>query len=205
MGNDFSDAARGGSDQFAVVDGLLTRREAAPASPGRRMRDWVARRSHVLQLLRAWQFNWRRQGPASGAADRIWDSWMREFAAVHFREPGPLIEEGFERTAAALKELHEGVDRLYVLAIPRSWQVDRDELDEMQRALRVDAAALDLDRPQRFLLEWCQAHQATFVNPLEEMRAKADTEVLFYTPDAHMTAAGHQVVARVLSQALAAD
>ena len=204
VGNDFSDAAREGADQYAVDGGLLVRREAVGATAWQTLRDWAARRSHLLQALRAWQFNLTR-GSNADPRGRVWDAWMREFAAAHLRSAGPLVERGYQETRQALDRMRSHAETLIVVAIPRSWQIDRAERDEMMAAMGVSPTELDLDRPQRFLREWCEANDVLFVDPLVRMRSLSVREQrrLYFTPDAHMTPRGHAVVAEVLAPAVA--
>ena len=70
--------------------------------------------------------------------------------------------------------------------------------------LGVSEAELDLDRPQRFLRDWCVDNDAVFVDPLSRMRSLPDEQRrrLYYTPDAHLTPAGHRVVGEVLAPAV---
>lgn len=73
------------------------------------------------------------------------------------------------------------------MVLLRSFQVDADEREEMRVMLGVEPDAIDIDKPQRLL-----------VDLLEEFRERhADGARLYYSPDAHMTPAGHQAVADI--------
>ena len=203
VGNDFVDVARGGSAQYDVVDGFLAHRGAASSGPG-----WLRRfaiRSRLLQLARAAQF---RLGLAPGHARR-WDAWMREYAQVHLAHPPDQTEQAFRATLSAL----DGIDAfcrrsgaaLLLAALPRSVQVDPAEAAEMTRALGWTSGEMDLDRPQRVLAEWAGSRGVRFVDllPAFRQRAEAGGAPLFYTPDAHMTPAGHEAAALAIEPALA--
>lgn len=200
VGNDFSEAARGGADQFEVERGLLVRRNDEATSLTRRMRDWAARRSHVLQLIRAAQFNLQRGWV--GRRQRVWDEHMQEFAGAHLHEGDEAVDRGYAATAEALRSIRADAARMAVLAVPRSWQIDESELREMQQALGVSNEALRLDRPQEFLRDWCESHGVVFVDPLPRMRAARADGRLFHAPDAHLAPAGHALVAEALAETL---
>lgn len=200
VGNDFDDVAGGGAGQFAVEDGLLVRNGSRDDSPSARAAR-LARRSRILQLLRALQF---RYAPPGGEP-RGWDEWMRRFAQIHLREGAGLLEP----MAAALDRIHAWARarnaRLAVIVIPRSWQLDPQELAAMTDALDIDPANLDLDQPQRFLARWGAERSVEVIDLLPAFRraAAADPDLrLYHTPDAHWTAAGHALAARVAAEAL---
>lgn len=199
VGNDFTDAALGGDEQFEVVDGLLMRKPALGEAPARDWRRWLARRSHLAQLVRAVQFN-RSRGADSSARPRTWDAWMREFAQIHLAEPNARTRRGEAAVLEALESMRrvaaEQGAELVVIVIPRSVQAYPAELEEMRRALGLEPSELDPDRAQRLLGAWAAERGVALVDPLERMRREARAgERLYYTPDAHLTAAGHRVVA----------
>ncbi|MEZ5366475.1 MAG: GDSL-type esterase/lipase family protein [Bryobacterales bacterium] len=200
VGNDFVDVERGGSAQYEVVDGFLAHR----GEGGGQLRR-LAIESRLLQALRAAQF---RLGLAP-QRKRMWDSWMREYAQVHLLHPP-------ERTRLAIAETIEALDQIVELsrgmgatpllvAIPRSFQIDPAEAAEMARGLGWAPEELDLEQPQSRLAAWADEQDVAFVDLLEPFRAasRAGGQPLFYTPDAHLTAAGHAVAAQAVRPALA--
>ena len=202
VGNDFVDVARGGSAQYEVVGGLLAHRGEAATGPGALTR--LAIRSRLLQLLRAVQF---RLGFAP-EKQRRWDDWMREYAQVHLRNPPAETRDAYQATLSALDGLDDYCRRsgakLLLVVLPRSFQVDPAELDEMLRRLGWSHDELDLDRPQRILADWAAARGAAYADALPAFRrhTQEGREPLFYTPDAHMTPAGHVAAAAVVEPAL---
>lgn len=202
VGNDFVDVARGGSAQYAVADGFLT--HTAPAGDLQGGLRRLAVHSRLLQLLRTAQF---RLG-ASAAPRRYWDEWMREYAEVHLRAPPGRTRSAVAQTSAALERLDEHCRRAGIpwllIVLPRSYQVDAGEREEMLRALGWRPEELDLDRPQRLVAAWGQERAVDVVDVLPAFRAHAASggSALFFTPDAHMTAEGHRVVAEAVRPAL---
>ena len=206
VGNDFTDVALGGSAQFNVVDGLLEHKpllgEPAPGD----WRRWLARRSHLAQLLRALQFNWIR---GSSGPPRTWDAWMREFAQIHLARPNERTLRAELEVLVALDGMRavarRGGGRLALLVVPRSIQVYPAEAGPMREALGLAPADLDLDRPQRLLADWASERGVLRIDPLERLRREASSGArLYYTPDAHMTAEGHRVVAEEAVEVLRA-
>lgn len=199
VGNDFTDVALGGAAQYDVRDGLLLRKPALGEPGVDSWRSVLARRSRLAQLVRAVQFNWSR-APEPTGPPRNWDGWMREFAQVHLAEPNPRTRRAESELLEALDEMLAIASReaaeLVVIVIPRSIQVYPAELERMRAALGVAPAALDPDRPQRLLTGWAADRGATLVDPLERMRRAAQQgERLYFTPNAHLTSAGHGVIA----------
>jgi len=196
VGNDFTDAAYGqASERLAVDRGLLIRRGASS------WRDVLARRSHLVQVLRAWQFNRARSNGAGTGRGRIWDDAMREYAEIHLAQDVDRSARAYAETERALDALHASCNRLgarlLVLAVPRSWQIDEAEAAEMRRGLGYAESDLEMLRPQRFLAEWGARQNVRVLTPTP------DADGMFFSPDAHLTPAGHRAVAEVLTPALA--
>ncbi len=205
VGNDFTETGFGGADRLRVVDGLLELKPVDGSSAGGSWRG-LARRSRLLQLLRAVQFRIGRQVGAD-APPRNWDGWMREFAQVHLAEPSGRATQAIAATLASLDRIADICsDRdtaLAVIVLPRSFQIVAEEKGELTDELGISPDALDLDRPQRTLTEWAAGRDALLIDPLEEFRRRErEGEQLFYSPDAHFTPAGHEAVATVATPLL---
>jgi hypothetical protein len=208
VGNDFTETGLGGAERLEVVDGLLQLKplngQVAPASWLRRM----ASTSHLLQLLRAVQFQF--EGSAGQESPpRTWDAWMREFAQVHLRRPSPRAEEAMRLTLQSLERIADRCSRdgigLVLLVLPRSFQVDEGEREEMRAALGLTMEEMEMDKPQRILREWAAGRSVLLVDLLEDFRARRTAGArLYYSPDAHLTAQGHAAAAEALAAALAA-
>ncbi len=213
VGNDFTENGLGGSDRLDVDDGLLLLRPRDGVEPGaaERAKRWLARRSHLAQLLRAVQFNLQRgqlRLPQEGEAQgREWDAWMRDFAQIHLAQPDAAARRGIEITLESLDRIVElcaefGVESFVLVVIPRSLQVYPHEALEMRRALGLGEDGLRLDAAQELLRDW-QAQQTKLpvrvVDPLEAFRAEALLgRALYFTPDAHLSPAGHAAVAEAM-------
>jgi hypothetical protein len=204
VGNDFTETGLGGAERLRVTDGLL---ELKPMGEERvawsaELRRWLTRKSRILQLLRAVQFDWQRTNRAWDGPPRTWDGWMREFAQIHLCEPSPMAKKAIRETLASLGRIAERCRRdgieLVVIVLPRSFQVDANEREEMGVMLGIEPDAIDIDKPQRLLAEWSSGSGVPVVDLLEEFRERhADGARLYYSTDAHMTPAGHQAVADI--------
>lgn len=203
VGNDFTEARIGGAKLFAVEGGRLRYVRSHPGWPAKALDE--LRSFRVLQLLRALQFRYgflTNDGPA-----RNWDEWLRMFAKIHLREGES--SQLFGPAAGALETIAQwsrrrGAD-FHVIVIPRSWQIDEQELAGMLDALQIDATRLDLDRPQDFLAEWGAEQGVSVIDLLPAFRqAVADDPSLrlHHTPDAHWTPVGHALAARTVAKAL---
>lgn len=201
IGNDFSDAARGEAGaRYEVDDGLLI-------TPGQTSwRDRLARRSHLLQLVRAWQFNSARSGAAAASRERIWDDRMREFAEIHLRSLTPRADHAYSRMLQSLDAIESRSSEMSVdlalLLVPRSWQVSISERRSLQRALGYRDADLDLDRPQRGIRDWGAARGVAVWDLPKSMLAGESDEDLFFTPDAHLNPEGHRRMGAALTEGL---
>ncbi len=213
VGNDFYDVQMGGARQFDVQGGLLIHRPLAGQLPSlwTRLRDSMVRSSHLLQLGRAVQLNWMRPAAGRSAEEgpRAWDEWRREFAQVHLKTYPARTARGVEQTLEYLDRFQEFCrehDAAFVLlAIPRSYQVYPEEQKELLAALEIDAAELDLERPQRVLAEWGQRRGVPVVDLLpgfQEHARRHPDRSLYYYPDAHLNAEGHHVAAMLLDAKL---
>ena len=210
VGNDFVDVQMGGAAQFDVENGLLSRRPL-----GNQPVSWwqtgsgLARRSHLLQLMRAVQLNWSRADSPSPAAQdlppRRWDEWLREFAQIHRKKFPERTARAAEQTLRHLDEILElcrsRAVPFLLLIIPRSYQVYPEEQAELLAALEVSEADLDLDRPQRLLAEWASARGVPAVDLLPAFRVytgKNPGTQLYFRPDAHLNSTGHRLAAETI-------
>ncbi len=212
VGNDFVDVQMGGAEQFDVKDGLLVRRAINGESPSwlARMRSYLVRSSHLLQLARAVQLNWTRDSADDDQEQsaRQWDDWLREFAQVHLKEYPERTRQAVAGTLAILDRMADFCSEhsvpMILVVIPRSYQIYPGERRELVKALGVPEADLDLDRPQRLLSEWASRRGVPAVDLLPAFRRRHEQdpdENLYHYPDAHMNAAGHHAAA----EAIAAD
>jgi len=196
VGNDFADVYHGGSTQHAVMNGFLTRPTPPGTLTGKLKR--LAIHSRVLQLVRLSSF---RLGAAPPT--RSWDDRMREYAEVHLRSPPPRAQKAIDAALGALDDIAGQCERagapLLLIVLPRSYQGYEGELEDMLQGLGWNRAMLDLDRPQQLLGAWAHNRGVAAVDLLPAFRAHASSggKPLYFTPDAHMTAAGHGLAADV--------
>jgi hypothetical protein len=135
---------------------------------------------------------------------------MREFAQVHLRRPSPRAEASIRLTLESLDRIADRCARdgigFAVLALPRSFQIDERERNEMRSALGFTSEELDMDKPQRVLREWAAGKNVLLIDLLADFQARRRTgEKLYYSPDAHLTPQGHAAAAQALATALAAQ
>lgn len=133
---------------------------------------------------------------------------MREFAQIHLRRPTPRAQESIRATLASLDRIaarcdEDGIE-LVVFVIPRSFQIDARERQEMQTQLGVTTDDVDMDQPQRLLATWANRAGVVLVDPLDDFRRRHGAgEQLYFSPDAHLTPAGHAALADALLPELA--
>jgi hypothetical protein len=211
VGNDFVDVQMGGAQQFDVESGLLVHRPMAGESSSwlSQVRAQLVRRSHLLQLLRALQFNWARPDTPQQASQeqvpRQWDLWMREFAQIHRKDYPEQTQRAVDETLRYLDGFHKLCENhavpLLLVVIPRSFQVYPQERHELLTALGLSENDLDLDRPQRLLSEWAAQNGVAAVDLLPPFRADQQSSSggnLYYYPDAHLSVRGHRVAAAAI-------
>ena len=207
VGNDFSDVVEGGAAQFDVVDGLLARRGGGTSWP-QRARAWVKRRSHLGQLLARQVWAWEQRRALAGHPQPLDTSGgsLRESVQIFLREPLPqTLARGVADTLEQLGEMRRRTaaqgGRFVLLAIPRSIQIYESDRRRFEATLGIDPAQWDLNRPQRILREWAASNGVTLIDPRPAL-ARAAAEAggrLYYYPDAHLTAAGHRIIAEELT------
>ena len=200
VGNDFADVQLGGASRYEIVDGMLTTREPNE-SVARKLRKALVRQSRLLQALRAWQFSLENRATAESATPQ-WDRWKREFASVHLRSPPSATRDSIRDTLDYLDQMQRYCrDRqieFLLIVIPPSFQVRPDGYDELKRALKLTDQEIDLDRPQRLLLEWAEKAECPIVDLLPAFRehyARDPDQPLYHYPDAHWNANGHRLAA----------
>lgn len=206
VGNDFTETGFGGAERLEVADGLLELQPLEGQAPAKSGLRRLASKSHLLQMLRAVQF--QTEGDAApGGHPRTWDAWMREFAQVHLRRSSARAEEAMRSTLVSLDRIADRCRRdgigFALLVLPRSFQIDDGEREEMRAALGLRMEDLDMDKPQRVLHEWAEGQEVLLVDLLDDFRARYEAgERLYYSPDAHLTAAGQAAAAEALATAL---
>jgi hypothetical protein len=69
----------------------------------------------------------------------------------------------------------------------------------------VDPANMDFSFPYRRLEEFCAARGIQYLYPIQEFRAAAKKEILFFDHDAHPNAAANQLAAEVLRDSVSSS
>jgi hypothetical protein len=200
VGNDFADVQLGGASRYEIVDGMLTTREPNE-SFARKLRKALVRQSRLLQALRAWLFS-LESGTTAETASPQWDRWKREFASVHLSSPPSATRFAIRDTLDYLGQMQRYCrDRhieFLLIVIPPSFQVRPDGYDELKRALSLTDEEIELDRPQRLLLEWARNSECPIVDLLPAFRehyARDSDQPLYHYPDSHWNANGHRLAA----------
>lgn len=194
------DVGENHSDQLLeVVDGELSDR------PVSRMRRRLLR-SRLFRFLSS-----RLTAHADGSKPPALDekAWLRiEFERLQVCHPRPPrhITHGFDVTERLLLELKAELARrgveLVVLLIPDEVQVDPAVLRKALAAHGGSAADYDLELPQKRLSAFMRKSDIAFVDPLPELRERAQREPVYWPMDTHWNEAGCDVAARALLQQL---
>jgi hypothetical protein len=94
---------------------------------------------------------------------------------------------------------------MLLVVIPRSFQLYDWELKRWREAFGLGDDQLDIDRPQRVLMEWARREKVPAIDLLPVFRSHIasgpDTRLYFY-PNSHMNAAGHALAGRVIADTL---
>jgi len=89
--------------------------------------------------------------------------------------------------------------------IPAPFQVDTAAFYRALKGFQIDAAAVDLDQPERLLTDAMRAYGLDVVDVLPEFRAaERSGSRLYGTVDPHLSPEGHQLLERLLEPAVAA-
>jgi hypothetical protein len=111
-------------------------------------------------------------------------------------------ERVIERLA---KDCAEDSARLVVLAFPAKLEVDEPWRAEMMKRTGVDPANVDVSFPYRRLESFCAARGIEYHYPIQEFRAAAHNELLFFDHDAHPNAAANALTADLLRDAVSSS
>ena len=89
--------------------------------------------------------------------------------------------------------------------IPAPFQVDTAAFYRALKGFQIDAAAVDLDQPERLLTDAMRAYGLDVIDVLPEFRAaERSGSRLYGTVDPHLSPEGHQLLERLLEPAVAA-
>jgi len=89
--------------------------------------------------------------------------------------------------------------------IPAPFQVDTAAFFGALKGFQIDAAAVDLDQPERLLTDAMRAYGLDVVDVLPEFRAaERSVSRLYGTVDPHLSPEGHRLLERLLEPAVAA-
>jgi hypothetical protein len=94
---------------------------------------------------------------------------------------------------------------LVVFAFPAQLEVDEHWRAEMMKRTDVDPHNMDFLLPYRRLAEFCAARGIAFHYPIEQFRAAAQTQPLFFEHDAHPNRAANALAAEVLRDAVSSS
>ncbi|MBI4446667.1 MAG: SGNH/GDSL hydrolase family protein [Acidobacteria bacterium] len=120
------------------------------------------------------------------------------------RKEGPSKNEiRVQRYLDAIVNVSRREDALAVLAIfPTEYQVDARFLETALSYSRHELSDLDLERPQRRLLEWAREHRVPAIDLLPSFRSAAKNERLYAKNDGHWNRKGNGLAAQVLAREL---
>ncbi len=113
-----------------------------------------------------------------------------------------VTERVLERLAA---DCREDSAELVVLAFPAQIEVDEPWRAEMMKRTGVDPIHMDFARPYQRLAAFCAARGIEYHYPIEEFRAAAQKEPLYFEHDAHPNVAANALVAELLRDVVASS
>ncbi len=189
LGNDLQDAS---SDfAWAVINGRLA---IAGARGG--LGEWLYQRSHLLVFL-------KKSSLLQGLRKRLGgaEPWSlrsaREGFAIYSEGLSPAVQEGLERTEAALGRLRQLAGergfRVAVVLIPSILQVDGVRWEGALEQLGVEPALQDRRRPNRLVQDILGRHGIPFLDLTDSFTAGTEAgEELYFPIDRHWTVDGHR-------------
>jgi hypothetical protein len=186
---------------FDVRDGRVVQVEEPPRPRVRWLYEcqkFLVSRSHLAYLVKGALAGGDQQQALRGALAEDEDAF-----AVN---PSPRTERGWAMTLALLSELRRRVEaagaRFAVVVFPTRYQVSDALWAAQARRLGLDPAGFDLRTPQRRLGEWAQGSGTELIDLLDAFRGAAPRGGLYFSIDAHWTAAGHALAADTLCESL---
>jgi hypothetical protein len=124
-----------------------------------------------------------------------------DFCAKEFSKTTRKGWELDQRLFLELKDfIREHNLRLIVVILPESYQIYQDTWNRYLNAFHIDPNLYDLDKPQKLLAEFFRKNQIECVDALPELRSVGKQIRVCYPIDAHLTPAGHRVVAHALCE-----
>jgi hypothetical protein len=219
LGNDISDAGcrLSGQDElkqrvcfYLDASGQLYEDELRPRPPRPAdfWRDGPRQYSVLFNVFESGVLE-TQEGRVTDEPAANWRSHMRVFSLNVPRGDRPLWEEAWQVTGALVgesKRATEGASATYILtSVPTIYQVYPDEWGQAVAENNLKPDQWDLDRPGQRLGEIASRLGATYLDMAPAFReaAQSSRSQLYYHYDLHITAAGHEVVARILERLLA--
>lgn len=108
----------------------------------------------------------------------------------------------WETTASVCKAIHYEFSRngtpCFFVLLPADYQVDTNVFYAYTKSFNIDVTTVDLEQPNKLLKTLFES--VLLVDPLEYMRAKANTGIKMYgTIDSHLNVSGHKIVAEYIT------
>lgn len=154
---------------------------------GSRLNGFVAERATALYASRMYLFH----------DDVTREQLQSPDAGVYDVPPRPEWLEAWRTTAGLLGQIRDESARqgaTFALAVISGPQVIAEE---SQERLRRGGAGIDLQQPERWVVDWAAANGVSALSLGPALRA-ADPGKVFWRHDAHLTPFGHQVAADAL-------
>jgi hypothetical protein len=193
-----------GSVQSASeVSFVVAQDDYQPASKLEALRTWLRQNSRIYQGVRDEWFalNHGYTQPRTLTLFQ-WQMWiLRDLPAWYWIQLGyPLTEHYLDEARSTA----ESVGAPFVaLLIPRDAQaVDRKYQQELSH-LRLSDDEIDMDRPNRELMQRTGRRGIRAIDLLPAWRSRADRAVFTFQNDYHLTEQGHRMVAEELASGLA--
>jgi hypothetical protein len=198
----------GAKPRFELAgDTLLVHSPAPDPKPGARARVRAALRHSrllVFTVRRLKRVSYRHRVQEEAA--RVYHGFEAYRHLSHwsvYETPGSdAVESAWRVTEAILArfaaDCRADSTRLIVFAMPLKLEVDDAWREELVRGTGADASRLDMLRPYRRLSAFCADHGIEYYYPLEEFRAAAVRETLYFDKDSHPNVRGNALAAAFL-------
>lgn len=164
------------------------------------VKSYLSTHSHLYQLVRS---STRR-----ASTPNAFSSLQHHWADLLRTEPPPRLEYGWALTEALLDRLARLAEqqgaRLSVVLIPMEEQLSDDRANAFLTEHQLDRTDVDLEAPQKRLVEWGRRSGVEVIDLLERFREHDRTggDSTYLTDDGHWNVRGHAIAGEFVADVL---